>query len=109
MPQHTVDRVGAGADRLVRLGGEIDVAAAPDVSEALAEAIVDSTGRLVVDLGPCTFLDSTGLGLLIAANKRLAAARRDPLVIRGATSTVLHLLAITGLDRVFTIEGPAGT
>lgn len=54
----------------VALAGELDIAAADRVSEALAEAQPTGAERLVIDLRQLSFLDSSGLRVLIAAHAR---------------------------------------
>jgi anti-anti-sigma factor len=51
-------------------GGEIDYAASPKFRERIAEAI-GAGMRLVVDLSPATFVDSTAIGALVGAAMRL--------------------------------------
>ena len=96
--QSTVDGV-----RVVRAVGEVDVATAPMLHEGL-EAVVTSAQRVVVDLTGVTFLDSTGLGVLIASNRQLAG--RDGggsmrLVV--SHPLVLRVFEVTGLNSVFRI------
>jgi len=69
--------------------GELDVASAPKLRQALVKAVADADGppRIVVDLAGVDFLDSTGLGVLLGGLKRtsaqggaLALARPEPQV-----------------------------
>ncbi len=52
---------------VVRVVGEIDLHTAPQLHEALAGLEAERLERLVVDLSDCGFIDSTGLGVLVAA------------------------------------------
>ncbi|MCW3017821.1 MAG: anti-sigma factor antagonist [Solirubrobacterales bacterium] len=64
---------GVGHDDDVAIlvaGGEIDYAASPQFRERIAEAI-GAGMRLVVDLSPATFIDSTAIGALVGAVMRL--------------------------------------
>ncbi|CAO0837571.1 Anti-sigma factor antagonist OS=Streptomyces microflavus OX=1919 GN=rsbV_1 PE=3 SV=1 [Streptomyces microflavus] len=59
---------GPGGDRtVVEVGGEIDVYTAPKLREQLVELVNDGSYHLVVDMEGVDFLDSTGLGVLVAA------------------------------------------
>jgi anti-sigma B factor antagonist len=58
--------------------------------------------RLVVDLGGTEFIDSTGLGVLVRALKRLRHHGGE-LVVRSPRPNARKVLAITCLDRVMTI------
>ena len=52
---------------VVKAVGEIDLHTAPQLHEALADLEAERLERLVVDLSDCGFIDSTGLGVLVAA------------------------------------------
>ena len=69
----TEDATAQGVDDDVAIlvaGGEIDYAASPQFRERIAEAIGDGM-RLVVDLSPATFIDSTAIGALVGAVMRV--------------------------------------
>ena len=92
---------------VITLAGELDVAGAPVLREHLAAA-TRSEGRVVVcDLEHLTYMDSTGISVLIAARKRLDATGRD-LVLVGPSERVHKVLEITGVDSYFTIQPPGG-
>ena len=56
---------------VVRLVGEPDLYNAGDVREVLDEVCARHPGRVVVDLAEVTFIDSTGLGVLVEARSKL--------------------------------------
>ena len=56
---------------VVAVSGEIDLFTAPELKSALGEALESGHTRIVVDLTNTSFLDSTALGVLIGAVKRL--------------------------------------
>lgn len=87
---------------LVTATGEVDLATAPALRQALNDAADTTTAHVTADLRAVTFLDSTGLGVLIATHRRLADAGGQ-LVIRCANDRVLRVFHITGLDDVLTI------
>jgi anti-sigma B factor antagonist len=87
---------------LVAVRGEIDLFTAPELKTALATAIERGAAGVVVDLSETTFLDSTALGVLIGAVKRLRA-RDGRLVIVNQDVNIAKTFEITGLDQVFTI------
>jgi ABC-type transporter Mla MlaB component len=57
----------------MQLGGEIDVYTAPRLREAIVAAINAGHTQLVVDVEKVDFLDSTGLGVLVGALKKVRA------------------------------------
>src|SRR5213078_419069 len=62
---------------VVAVRGEIDLFTAPELKQKLTDAIEGGKSRIVVDLTDTTFLDSTALGVLIGAVKRLRAGHRQ--------------------------------
>ncbi|HKT04978.1 MAG TPA: STAS domain-containing protein [Rugosimonospora sp.] len=88
--------------RVLEVGGEIDVYTAPQLRERLIALVEDGARQVVVDLGRVEFLDSTGLGVLVGALKRLRGVSGD-LSLVCAQERLLKIFRITGLDRVFTI------
>jgi anti-sigma B factor antagonist len=91
------------ADRhVVAVRGEIDLFTAPELKQKLTDAIEGGKSRIVVDLSETTFLDSTALGVLIGAVKRLRS-RDGALVIVNTDQNIAKTFEITGLDQIFTI------
>ena len=89
---------------VVAVRGEIDLFTAPELKSALADAIEEGRLRIVVDLSETTFLDSTALGVLIGAVKRLRS-REGRLTIVNTDDNIAKTFEITGLDQIFTIRG----
>ncbi|MEU3550639.1 STAS domain-containing protein [Streptomyces longwoodensis] len=84
--------------RVLHLAGELD----HDTGETLRQAL-DVTGtarpRIVMDMRQVTFMDSTGLNILIAAHKTVAPA--DGWIrIAEAREAVLRPLRLVGLDNL---------
>jgi anti-anti-sigma factor len=87
-------------DQRIAVKGELDLAAAPDLLRRLDEAIDATPGGLVeVDFAAVTFVDSSGLGVLVAARKR-AHARGGDLSVVNVRPSVQPVFEITGLDKV---------
>ena len=87
---------------VVAVRGEIDLFTAPELKQKLTDAIEGGKTRIVVDLSETTFLDSTALGVLIGAVKRLRS-RDGALVIVNVDQNIAKTFEITGLDQIFTI------
>ena len=82
--------------------GEIDAYTSPQLRSKLREVIDRGSLDLLIDLEGVGFMDSTGLGVLIGALKRLR--ERDGRVALVVTRPpLLRILRITGLDQVFTL------
>lgn len=91
--QIRVQRVEAGP--IIFLTGELDL----DTVGALASALDDLDGRLLVDLDGVSFLDSSGIRTLVSARKRLLGSGGD-LRLRAPRAHVRRVLEITGLDGI---------
>ena len=85
----------------VRPQGEIDMATAAMFSEALEEA-ASSGEQLVVDMAGVTFIDSSGLHVLMKAAVSLNG--RAPLVLSNVPPPLGRLLTIVGMDALPSIE-----
>jgi anti-sigma B factor antagonist len=85
---------------VIEVGGEIDVYTAPRLREAVVAAIDEGHRRLIVDIEKVDFLDSTGLGVLVGALKRVRADDGS-LDIVCTHERLLKIFQITGLDKVF--------
>lgn len=83
------------APRIVRVSGELDMASSPLLAEELRRLTGDGEGSLVLDVSGLTFIDSTGLRVLIDAAGRLGSSGR--LVLRNPTRQVLDVLEIAGI------------
>jgi anti-sigma B factor antagonist len=87
---------------LVAVSGEIDLFTAPQLKQRMSAPIEAGRSQLVVDLSATTFIDSSSLGVLIGAHRRLEQ-RGGSLVVVCANEAITKTLKITGLDGVFTI------
>jgi anti-sigma B factor antagonist len=88
---------------VLEIGGEIDVYTAPRLRERLIEMVGAGERQVVVDLGRVEFLDSTGLGVLVGAHRRLRAGDGS-LSLVCPHERLLKIFRITGLDSVFEIH-----
>lgn len=84
--------------------GEIDIATAPMLDDAVEEAISGGADHVVVDLQPTTFMDSTGLRSLISAHRQLTGDAGRLVVIPGS-GPVRRLLEVAGVDQTLDIAG----
>jgi len=96
------DRPMGGDAHVVAVTGEIDLFTAPEFKQRMAKPIDDGVERLVVDLTGTTFIDSSSLGVLIGAHRKLKQ-RKGSLVVVCDNDTIVKTFKITGLDGVFTL------
>ena len=92
----------------VRVSGEVDVATSPQLRETLLDPVLCPGPHVVVDLRPVTFLDSTGIGVLVAARAHLLQTNGS-LAVRCLDGPVSRVLTLTRVDEVFEVlVDPAG-
>ena len=89
------------ADRLVlRLRGDVDMAAADVLAAALGRAVHEPVPEVVVDLTDVGFLDSTGIRVLLEGRER-AQERGIVITARDPQPVVLNVLRITNVAELF--------
>jgi anti-sigma B factor antagonist len=102
-PEFAITEQGSQAGHhVIAARGEIDLFTAPDLKQVLTDAIEGGEHRVVIDLSEVSFLDSTALGVLIGAVKRLRS-RGGALAIVNTEPSIAKTFEITGLDQIFTI------
>jgi anti-sigma B factor antagonist len=95
-----------GAWNILAVEGELDLSTSPRFREALVD-LVDGAERAAIDLRAVTFMDSTALGVIVAAMKR-ARERGGELALIGPSGSPRKVLSITALDQIMRIvDDPA--
>ncbi len=79
--------------------GEVDLSSVDLLRSAASQAVRDQPDTLVFDFRKVTFIDSSGLGILVATRKQLKN-NPDSVVVVTDQQAVLQSLQLTGLDRV---------
>jgi len=85
---------------VIEVKGELDLATVPALRERIDAVSDGGAARLAVDLTQVTFMDSSSLGLLVAALKH-ARERGGDLALVGVGGSPARVLSLTGLDQVF--------
>jgi len=85
---------------VLALTGDADLASAAPLRITLSEATLTSPSWLVLDLSGLDFIDSTGLGVLVGALRRVRAGGGD-LRVAAPQPGIARVFSVTGLDRVF--------
>ncbi|TMD97492.1 MAG: STAS domain-containing protein [Chloroflexi bacterium] len=80
--------------------GRLDVAGAPALKEAIGEVVRNGPPKVVIDMEGVSFVDSTGLGSVIAALKQIRNSQGE-LRLAAPNQQVRVVLELTTLDRVF--------
>ncbi len=88
---------------VVTVGGELDLQAAPEVKQSLQRAIDEGARQLVVDLSDATFIDSTTIGVMVGARKRLDE-RGGSMHVACTNQHILSVFEMAGLAEAFDIH-----
>lgn len=91
-----------GAATIVAAAGEIDVFTAPDLDAELTKAVDSGQGNMIIDLREVSFLDSTGLGILVKCLKQAKTAGGS-LRLVVSSEKIRKIFDITGLDAAMPI------
>ena len=102
-PHLHFDRADGPGDAVLVLHGSLDLASATELHQRLENVIQEGWNRVVLDLSGVDFVNSTGLGVMVATTKQLRSAGGD-LVLRSFQGIPSEALAVTGLDSFLTIE-----
>ena len=81
---------------LLAVSGELDIATAPELEQALDQISPEQTKLVVVDLRELEFMDSTGLSTLVRAHPRLSEHDCELTLVKGPPQ-VQRLLDLTGV------------
>jgi anti-sigma B factor antagonist len=105
-PLHLESIAAGGACAVLRVTGEIDIYTAPLLRERVIQLVDDGARHIIADLRGVTFLDSTGLGVLVGSLKRLRSHGGSLSVVINA-DRILRIFRITGLANVFALHPSA--
>ena len=97
-----MENVRNGRTVLTVAEARLDAANAPELREALHGCIDTGKTQLVLDLSAVSFMDSSALGALISAVKKLGPL--GGLSIVGSRGPVARLFSVTRMDRVFALH-----
>lgn len=88
----------------IQLNGEVDVYTAGQLKETFISILEERKESIKLNAEGLEYIDSTGLGVLIGILKRLKQDNKD-IIIVNIKPSIKKLLNITGLDKIFIVEG----
>ena len=94
-PQTTIEPSTDGGSTLVRISGELDLATVPVVERELDAIAHEPPARVVFDLSAVSFMDSSGIAMLLRV-----AERAESVTVRNASVPVQTVIRATGLEAV---------
>ncbi|WP_028544529.1 STAS domain-containing protein [Paenibacillus taiwanensis] len=90
-----------GQQITIQLQGDLDLAASGEFRSFMEPLVTDSTNQLTLDLSKLTYIDSTGIGILISIVKVRKAAEA-PFFVEHIPSQVQKLFDMTGISKFLT-------
>ena len=97
-----VDIEDRGDHAVITAAGEIDAATADTLATAVSGALTDGYQKVLVDFAQVTFIDSTGLGVLVKSHRSAVAADAAFAVVNPTPQT-RKLIGVLGLDQLLNI------
>ena len=88
----------------VYLKGEIDISTADELKKSLHKLVDEKNIDIRLNLEDLDYIDSTGLGVIIGILKRLRIENKE-VYIEKPKNNVRKIFNITGLDKIFKLEG----
>lgn len=88
----------------VAVTGELDVHTAEELKEYLHNLVENKVIDVKINLEGLDYIDSTGLGVMISVLKRLKLEDKEIYIVK-PKSNVKKIFTITGLDKIFKMEG----
>ncbi len=86
---------------VISLEGRLDTITSPELSWEL-DSLLDETKKLVFDLSKLDYISSSGLRVLLSAQK--AMKDKGTMIVKNASETVMEIFEITGFSDILTIE-----
>ena len=87
---------------VLAVAGEVDLATVPELERAIKGVLDAGSSNLVIDLSETTFMDSTGLRVLIMANREFSDGDRD-LAILVRPGPISRLLDVSGMHELLRV------
>ncbi|MGZ5212397.1 MAG: STAS domain-containing protein [Actinomycetota bacterium] len=100
----TIDSQRMGEWTVLQVSGELDLHTSPALRDSVSKILEAGTSKLAIDLEHVGFMDSSSLGILVVALKRIRENGGD-LALVGVNGSPLKVLALTGIDRLMPTYG----
>lgn len=97
----TIETTAKDKQLEVKVSGRLDTTTAPQLEQALQEAIGDNE-FLALNFEELEYLSSAGLRVILAAQKTMA--KQGKMVVRHVNETIMEIFEVTGFIDILTIE-----
>ena len=98
-----LDATRSGDVAVVTVRGDLDLASAPRLRTAALDELLAGCRRLVLDLRDLEFIDSVGLGMIVAIRKRARGLGGDVALVV-ATERIRRPLELSGVARILDVH-----
>lgn len=88
---------------VIRIIGELDIYTSPKFKEVLIDALEENMSNITINGESLSYIDSTGLGVLISALKKVKENNKT-ITIESIKPNIKKLFDLTSLDKVFLIK-----
>lgn len=88
---------------VMNIVGELDIYTSPKFKEVLLEALEEKMDNIIINGESLSYIDSTGLGVLISALKKVKENNKT-ITIKSIKPNIKKLFDLTSLDKVFLIK-----
>ena len=88
---------------IIEVEGEVDMASAPELRDALLAAIDGDANSVVADFSAVNFIDSSGIHVIITAHNAARDAGSE-FIVRAPSPNVVRVIELVGLDDLITVE-----
>jgi len=84
----------------VKCRGELTIYEAPDMRKKLIDLVEQGKTRFILDMSEVTFIDSSGLGLIVGLYRRIYNIGGSALALVATEPNILRVFKVSGIDRV---------
>jgi anti-sigma B factor antagonist len=95
----SVEVTGGPSEKVITLSGELDLSSVGPLQKKVDEVVAGAPDTVVFDLSDLSFLDSSGIGLLVRTSGRI-----DSIKIRNPSPFVRQIIRMMGLAGALPIE-----
>ena len=98
-----ISKLEQGSELIVSIKGRLDTNAAPMLDEEMEKSLVDGVSQLVIDMAECDYVASSGLRVILGAQKKMNSLR-GTMVVRNVVSDVMEVFEMIGFADILTFE-----
>ena len=98
-----VSKVEQGNELVVSIKGRLDTNAAPILGEEMEQSLVEGVSHLVIDMAECDYVASSGLRVILGAQKKMNALH-GTMVVKNVIGDVMEVFEMTGFADILTFE-----